>query len=123
VLRNVGFEVVEGTNLTRDKMTERLLEFGKKRQAPTSRCSSMPATASPSTAPTICCRRCRHQIGNGRQARRRDNIDLTLDQTMNDAKVKLVFLDGLPLTTPFAAKIKSNFRDPPACRFSRALRK
>src|SRR5471032_2785931 len=32
VLRNVGFEVVEGTNLTRDKMTERLLEFGKKAQ-------------------------------------------------------------------------------------------
>ena len=30
VLRNVGFEVVEDTNLTRDKMTERLLEFGKK---------------------------------------------------------------------------------------------
>ena len=32
VLRNVGFEVVEGTNLTRDKMTERLLDFGKKAQ-------------------------------------------------------------------------------------------
>src|SRR5450432_4809706 len=32
VLRNVGFEVVEGTNLTRDTMTERLLEFGKKAQ-------------------------------------------------------------------------------------------
>ena len=31
-LRNVGFEVVEGTNLTRDKMTERLLDFGKKAQ-------------------------------------------------------------------------------------------
>src|SRR5436309_14784673 len=31
-LRNVGFEVVEGTNLTRDKMTERLLDFGKKPQ-------------------------------------------------------------------------------------------
>src|SRR6476659_2932412 len=31
-LRNVGFEVVEGTNLTRDKMTEKLLEFGKKAQ-------------------------------------------------------------------------------------------
>src|SRR3979490_1783664 len=30
VLRNVGFDVVEGTDLTRDKMTERLLEFGKK---------------------------------------------------------------------------------------------
>src|SRR6201989_1090608 len=32
VLRNVGFEVVEGTNLTRDKMTEKLLEFGKRAQ-------------------------------------------------------------------------------------------
>ena len=31
-LRNVGFEVVEGTNLTRDKMTEKLLDFGKKAQ-------------------------------------------------------------------------------------------
>src|SRR5258706_10622516 len=30
VLRNVGFDVVEGANLTRDKMSERLLEFGKK---------------------------------------------------------------------------------------------
>ena len=32
VLRNVGFDVVEGSNLTRDTMTERLLEFGKKAQ-------------------------------------------------------------------------------------------
>ena len=32
VLRNVGFEVVEGTNLTRDAMTEKLLDFGKKAQ-------------------------------------------------------------------------------------------
>src|SRR3979411_3346389 len=32
VLRNVGFDVVEGTNLTRDKMTEKLLDFGKKEQ-------------------------------------------------------------------------------------------
>src|SRR3979409_549397 len=32
VLRNAGFEVVEGTNLPRDKMTERLLEFGQKAQ-------------------------------------------------------------------------------------------
>ena len=27
VLRSVGFDVVEGTNLTRDKMTDKLLEF------------------------------------------------------------------------------------------------
>jgi uncharacterized caspase-like protein len=30
LLRNVGFDVVEGTNLTRDKMTEKLLDFGKR---------------------------------------------------------------------------------------------
>jgi outer membrane receptor protein involved in Fe transport len=35
------------------------------------------------------------------------NIDLTLDQTMSDAKVKLVFLDACR-GNPFAAKIKSN---------------
>src|SRR5882757_7671670 len=29
-LRNVGFDVVEGTNLSRDKMTEKLLDFGRK---------------------------------------------------------------------------------------------
>src|SRR5438128_11599401 len=32
VLRNVGFEVVEGTNLTLDKMTEKLLDFAKRAQ-------------------------------------------------------------------------------------------
>src|SRR6202171_2318831 len=30
LLRNAGFDVVEGINLTRDKMTERLPEFGQK---------------------------------------------------------------------------------------------
>src|SRR6195256_2315188 len=32
VLRNVGVDVAEGPNLTRDQMTERLLECGKKAQ-------------------------------------------------------------------------------------------
>src|SRR4029077_17891285 len=31
-LRNIGFEVVEGTNLTRDQMTAKLLDFGNKTQ-------------------------------------------------------------------------------------------
>src|SRR3954452_14216613 len=30
LLRNVGFDVVEGSNLSRDEMTEKLLDFGKK---------------------------------------------------------------------------------------------
>src|SRR6266513_4473820 len=33
LLRNVGFDVVEGSNLSRDKMTEKLLDFGKKAEA------------------------------------------------------------------------------------------
>jgi len=28
LLRNVGFDVLEGANCTRDRMTERLLQFG-----------------------------------------------------------------------------------------------
>jgi uncharacterized caspase-like protein len=32
LLRNVGFDVAEGANLTRDKMTEKLLDFGRKAQ-------------------------------------------------------------------------------------------
>ena len=32
ILRNVGFDVVEGANLTRDAMTTKLLEFGQKSQ-------------------------------------------------------------------------------------------
>src|SRR5689334_25213729 len=31
-LRNVGFDVVEGTNLGRDSMTDKLLDFGKRAQ-------------------------------------------------------------------------------------------
>src|SRR5450432_3064726 len=30
LLRNIDFEVIDGFDLTRDQMTERLLEFGKK---------------------------------------------------------------------------------------------
>ena len=33
LLRNVGFGVVEGSNLNRDKLTEKLLDFGKKAEA------------------------------------------------------------------------------------------
>jgi Caspase domain len=56
VLRNAGFDVVEGINLTRDKMTERLLEFGKKTQGADVAVFFMPATASTLTASTTCCR-------------------------------------------------------------------
>jgi hypothetical protein len=108
VLRNVGFEVVEGTNLTRDKMTERLLEFGKKAQgadvavffyaghgiAIGGTNYLLPIDADIKSEMDV-------KLGSA------INIDLTLEQTMGDAKVKLVFLDACR-DNPFAAKIKAN---------------
>jgi uncharacterized caspase-like protein len=108
VLRNVGFEVVEGTNLTRDKMTERLLEFGKKAQgaevavfyyaghgiAVDGTNYLLPVDADIKSEMDV-------KLGSA------INIDVTLDQTMNDAKVKLVFLDACR-DNPFAAKIRSS---------------
>src|SRR4249919_3568637 len=107
-LRNVGFEVVEGSNLTRDKMTEKLLEFGKRAQgadvavffyaghgiAISGTNYLLPIDADIKSEMDV-------KLGSA------INIDVTLDQTMSDAKVKLVFLDACR-DNPFAAKIKSN---------------
>jgi uncharacterized caspase-like protein len=108
VLRNVGFDVVEGSNLTRDKMTEKLLEFGKKAEgadvalffyaghgiAINGTNYLLPIDADLKSEMDV-------KLGSA------INIDVTLEQTMADAKVKLVFLDACR-DNPFAAKIKSN---------------
>jgi hypothetical protein len=108
VLRNVGFDVVEGANLTRDKMTEKLLEFGKKAEgadvalffyaghgiAINGTNYLLPVDADLKSEMDV-------KLGSA------INIDVTLEQTMADAKVKLVFLDACR-DNPFAAKIKSN---------------
>jgi Caspase domain/Putative peptidoglycan binding domain len=107
LLRNAGFDVVEGVNLTRDKMTERLLEFGKKTQGADVAVFFyaghgitvdginylLPVDADIKSEMDV-------KLGNA------INVDLTLDQTMNAAKVKLVFLDACR-DNPFAAKIKA----------------
>ena len=107
LLRNAGFDVVEGTNLTRDKMTERLLEFGKKTQGADVAVFFyaghgiaidginylLPVDADIKSEMDV-------KLGNA------INVDLTLDQTMNAAKVKLVFLDACR-DNPFAAKIEA----------------
>src|ERR1700761_2848015 len=106
-LRNVGFEVVEGSDLTRDKMTEKLLDFGKRAQgadiavffyaghgiAISGTNYLLPVDADIKSEMDV-------KLGSA------INIDLTLDQTMSDAKVKLVFLDACR-DNPFAAKIKA----------------
>jgi hypothetical protein len=108
VLRNVGFDVVEGTNLTRDKMTERLLEFGKKAQGADVALffyagHGIAISGTNYLLPIDADIKSEMDVKLGAAI----NIDLTLEQTMGDAKVKLVFLDACR-DNPFAAKIKSN---------------
>src|SRR6202048_421099 len=107
VLRNAAFEVVEGTNLPRDKMTERLLEFGQKAQGADVALFFyaghgiaidginylLPVDADIKSEMDV-------KLGSA------INIDVTLDQTMSDAKVKLVFLDACR-DNPSTAKIKA----------------
>jgi len=108
VLRNVGFEVVEGTNLTRDAMTEKLLDFGKKAQGADVAVffyagHGIAIGGTNYLLPIDADVKSEMDVKLGAAI----NIDLTLDQTMSDAKVKLVFLDACR-DNPFAAKIKSN---------------
>jgi hypothetical protein len=107
VLRNAGFDVVEGVNLTRQEMTERLLEFGKKTQGADVAVFFyaghgialdginylLPVDADIKSEMDV-------KLGNA------INVDLTLDQTMTAAKVKLVFLDACR-DNPIAARIKA----------------
>jgi len=107
-LRNIGFEVVEGTNLTRDKMTEKLLDFGKKAQGADVALffyagHGIAINGTNYLLPIDADIKSEMDVKLGAAI----NIDLTLDQTMSDAKVKLVFLDACR-DNPFAAKIKSN---------------
>ena len=107
-LRNVGFDVVEGTNLTRDTMTDRLLEFGKKAQGADGAVffyagHGIAISGTNYLLPVDADIKSEMDVKLGAAI----NIDLTLDQTMGDAKVKLVFLDACR-DNPFAAKIKSN---------------
>jgi hypothetical protein len=106
-LRNVGFDVVEGTNLGRDSMTDKLLDFGKRAQgadiaifyyaghgiAINGTNYLLPVDADIKSEMDV-------KLGSA------INVDVTLDQTMGDAKVKLVFLDACR-DNPFAAKIRS----------------
>src|SRR5437660_6247648 len=108
VLRNVGFDVVEGTNLTRDAMTAKLLDFGKKAQGADVAVffyagHGIAIGGTNYLLPIDADIKSEMDVKLGAAI----NIDLTLDQTMSDAKVKLVFLDACR-DNPFTAKIKSN---------------
>jgi len=107
VLRNVGFDVVEGANLTRDAMTAKLLEFGKKSEGADVALffyagHGIAVNGANYLLPVDADLKSEMDVKLGAAI----NVDLTLEQTMADAKVKLVFLDACR-DNPFAAKIRS----------------
>ena len=107
-LRNVGFEVVEGVNLTRDGMTERLLDFGKKAQGADVAVffyagHGISVNNVNYLLPIDANLKSEMDVKLGAAI----NVETTLEQTMGDAKVKLVFLDACR-DNPFAAKIKAS---------------
>src|SRR5438067_1517989 len=107
VLRNFGFDVVEGTNLTRDQMTEKLLDFGKKAEGADVAVffyagHGIAVNGTNYLLPVDADLKSEMDVKLGAAI----NVDLTLEQTMSDAKVKLVFLDACR-DNPFAAKIRS----------------
>jgi len=106
-LRNVGFEVVEGTNLTRDTMTAKLLEFGQKSQGADIAVfyyagHGIAVNGANYLLPIDADLKSEMDVKLGAAI----NIDTTLEQTMSDAKVKLVFLDACR-DNPFANKIRA----------------
>ena len=106
-LRNVGFDVVEGSNLTRDKMTEKLLDFGKKAEGADVALffyagHGIAVNGTNYLLPVDADLKSEMDVKLGAAI----NVDVTLEQTMSDAKVKLVFLDACR-DNPFAAKIRS----------------
>jgi hypothetical protein len=107
LLRNVGFDVVEGANLTRDKMTEKLLEFGNKTAGAEVALffyagHGIAVNGTNYLLPVDADLKSEMDVKLGAAI----NVDLTLEQTMADAKVKLVFLDACR-DNPFAARIRS----------------
>ena len=103
LLQGLGFEVVEGIDLTRETMTARLLEFGHKAEGADLALFYyagqgvgiggveylLPVDADVKSEMDL-------KLGGA------INVDLTVEQTMGDAKVKLVFLDA-SRNNPFPA--------------------
>jgi uncharacterized caspase-like protein len=108
LLQSVGFEVVQGIDLSRDAMTQRLLEFGKKAEGADLAVfyysgSSITVNGVEYLLPIDADIKSEMDVKLGAAI----DVNLTLDQTMSDAKVKLVFLDT-SRDNPLAAKARSN---------------
>jgi uncharacterized caspase-like protein len=105
LLKSVGFDVVEATDLTRDKLTERFLAFGKRAVGADLAVfyfagQGISVDGANYALPVDADIRSVMDVKLGAAI----NIDDALDQTMSGAKVKLVFLD-MSRMNPFAASI------------------
>jgi uncharacterized caspase-like protein len=107
LLRKAGFDVIEGTDLNREEMTERLLEFGRKAEAADLAVfyysgHAVAINGTEYLLPVDANIKSELDIKLGGAI----NVDIMLDQTMSDAKVKLAFLDA-SRDNPFPATIPS----------------
>jgi uncharacterized caspase-like protein len=95
LLRNIDFEVIDGFDLTRDQMTERLLEFGKKAEGADLALfyysgQGIGVGGSEYLLPIDADIKSEMDVKLGAAI----NLSLAIDQAMSDAKIKLVFLDA-----------------------------
>jgi uncharacterized caspase-like protein len=110
LLRSIGFDVVEGINLSRDGMTERLLDFGKKAAGADIAVffyagHGIAVNGTNYLLPIDADIKSEADVRLGAAI----NVDTTLDRAMGDAKVKLVFLDACR-DNPFAARLKASVK-------------
>jgi uncharacterized caspase-like protein len=108
LLKSVGFDVVEGIDLTRDRMTEKLLDFGKKAEGADVAlffyCGhAMTLNGTNYMLPIDADLKSEMDLKLGAAV----ELETTLDQALSDAKVKLAFLDA-SRDNPFAAGAQSN---------------
>jgi uncharacterized caspase-like protein len=110
LLRSAGFEVIEGIDLSRDEMVQRLLEFGDKAKGAdiavlyySGQGISVDGSEFLLATDADIKSRIDVKLGNALDA------DLAIDQTMSEAKTKLVFLDASRLN-PFPAAEKAKSR-------------
>jgi hypothetical protein len=110
LLRNMGFEVVEGIDLGRDGMTEKLREFALKTQGADIALffyagHGISVNGKNYLIPVDADLKSEVDIKFGAAI----DVDVALDQTMADAKIKLIFLDACR-DNPFAARVRSAAR-------------
>jgi uncharacterized caspase-like protein len=105
LLRKAGFDVIEATDLKRKEMTDRLVEFGKKAEGADLAVlyysgHAIAINGTEYLLPVDANIKSEMDIKLGGAI----NVDVALDQTMSEAKVKLAFLDA-SRDNPFAATI------------------